>query len=171
MQPTPTAPAPCSRKPSTWRNSGVGGSPTRTRSEGWRHPETKRQRILSADEALALGGALRQAIAEGRVERQWFGFILLTALHGTRKSELLKAERAWLDRSLPALRLPDSKTGERLVYLSRASLAIIDALPVRESNPYLIVGRRTGRHLANRLRRRSALRRDRSQPGEAPARS
>ena len=114
-----------------------------------RFPEAKRQWILSSGEAIRLGAALRSALEEGRVTRQWFGFILLSALHGTRKSELLTAKRAWLDRSVPALRLPDSKTGERLIYLSRAALLILDALPVEEGNPYLIIGGRPGQHLVN----------------------
>ena len=47
------------------------------------------------------------------------------------------------------LRLPDSKTGARMVPLSRAAAGVLTALPHDPDNPWVIVGRKPGAHLTN----------------------
>jgi integrase len=47
------------------------------------------------------------------------------------------------------IRLPDSKTGPRTVYLSAPSIAVLSALPRVSKNPFVIVGDREHQHLVN----------------------
>jgi len=54
-------------------------------------------------------------------------FIYLLILSGARKGEIAAARPEWLDGDV--LRLPDSKTGEKPVYLPPAAMAVIARLP------------------------------------------
>ena len=61
------------------------------------------------------------------------------------------------------LRLPDSKTGARMVPLSHAAAGVLTTLPCARNNPRVIVGRKPGAHLTNlqhpwrRIRARAGL--------------
>ena len=57
----------------------------------------------------------------------------------------------WEDVDLEAgeLRLPDSKTGARMVPLSRAAAGVLAALPRNPDNPWVITGRKPGAHLTD----------------------
>jgi integrase len=52
--------------------------------------------------------------------------IRLLLLTGMRKSEVLGLRWEWVDVSSGTIRLPDSKTGQRTVYLSQAGLALLE---------------------------------------------
>ena len=74
----------------------------------------------------------------------------LYLLTGVRKTELLQAERADIDWNAAQLHLPDTKSGEeQFVALSAPALAILQAVPAMEGNPYLLPGAKKGRHLVN----------------------
>jgi integrase len=47
------------------------------------------------------------------------------------------------------LRLPDSKTGAKSVYLNVAAVETLCAIPRIEGNPWVIVGSKSGTHLVN----------------------
>ncbi|HHK74151.1 MAG TPA: site-specific integrase, partial [Rhizobiales bacterium] len=61
------------------------------------------------------------------------------------------------------LRIPDSKTGAKIIRLNEAAMAVLSSLPRLENNPYVIVGNRKGRCLVNiqkpwaRLRKSAGL--------------
>jgi integrase len=58
---------------------------------------------------------------------QSVAFIYLLLYSGARPAEIGQCQRAWLDGNV--LRLPDSKTGQRDVYLPPQAMAVIGSLP------------------------------------------
>ncbi len=76
--------------------------------------------------------------------------IWLYLLTGVRKSELRQARWNDIDWTRGMLRLSETKAGqEQEVALSAPALAIIQALPRLEGNPYLFPGAKKGRHFVN----------------------
>ena len=45
------------------------------------------------------------------------------------------------------VRLPDSKTGKKVIMLGAATLDILTSLPRIRNNPYILPGKKTGQHL------------------------
>ena len=68
-----------------------------------------------------------------------------------------------VDLEAGELRLRDSKTGARMVPLSRAATGVLSALPHDPDNPWVIVGKKVGAHLTDlqhpwrRIRARAVL--------------
>lgn len=87
-------------------------------------PENKRRRYLTPDEAKRLGAALE---AETALAPASVAFIYLLIYTGARRGEIAAARWDWLDGA--ALRLPDSKTGARTVYLPKAAMDLLATLP------------------------------------------
>ena len=75
----------------------------------------------------------------------------LYLLSGARRSELLSARRRDVDYERGGIRLPDTKANEeQWLPLSAPAMAIIQATPAMEKNPYLLPSTRTsGGHLVN----------------------
>lgn len=110
--------------------------------------EGKRERFLSDSEVTALGDALRAA--EGKGANPWvIGLIRLLLLTGARLGELLTLRWEYVDHAHQVLRLPDSKTGAKVIRLSQPALQILDALPRIDGNPWVFPGHIDGRHLVN----------------------
>jgi integrase len=91
-------------------------------------PAKRRDRYLSAEEIEKLGDALAAAEAEG-MSSTFTNAITLIALTGCRKSEALSLR--WRDVDLVAgcLRLPDSKTGAKVIPLPTAARVFLASLP------------------------------------------
>lgn len=89
-----------------------------------RYPERKRRRYMKAPEAKAIAAALDREEADNPA---CVAFLRLLILTGARKGEIARARWEWLDGSV--LRDPDSKTGERDIYLSPAAVAVLERLP------------------------------------------
>lgn len=89
-----------------------------------RFPERKRKRYMTPDEAQKIAAALDAHRAESPAA---VAYIYLLILTGTRRGEIWDARWDWLDGNV--LRLPDSKTGAKPVYLPPAAMDVIDALP------------------------------------------
>ncbi len=70
--------------------------------------------------------------------------IRLLILTGARMREILHARWNYVDFERGVLRLPDSKTGAKPVYLSAAALAVLAALPRINGNPFIIAGGKDG---------------------------
>ena len=68
----------------------------------------------------------------------------LLLLTGCRRSEILDLRWENVDFDHQCLRLPDSKTGAKIVYLNAPALTLISKLARVESNPYVIAGTREG---------------------------
>ncbi|NVK45943.1 MAG: tyrosine-type recombinase/integrase [Rhodobacteraceae bacterium] len=114
--------------------------------------EKGRERFLSSGEMQRLGDALTLAESEGlpwRVDESKPGAkhlpspekrrshfdvhsvaaIRLLLLTGARVREILDLQWAHVDFQRGMLRLPDSKTGAKVIVLGRAALALLDGLP------------------------------------------
>lgn len=124
-----------------------------------RYKEEKRERYLTAEELARLGSVLREANAE----RAAVNCIQLLLLTGCRLSEIQKLKWAYVDLDAGVLRLPDSKSGAKLVSIGQAAADVFKAIPRIEGNPYVITGQMEGQHLTDmqrpwrRLRERAGL--------------
>jgi integrase len=107
-------------------------------------PEKKLERFLSPRELARLGEALAAAEALGVESLYAIAAIRLLLLTGCRRTEILTLERGWIDLHNSCLRLPDSKTGAKVVHLGAAAIEVIRAIPEVVDNPYLLPGR--GQH-------------------------
>jgi integrase len=91
----------------------------------------KRERFLSEAELAKLADALAAMEAEHRLSPTATAAIRLLLLSGCRKSEILSLRWEWVDVERGVLRLPDSKTGAKVVPLAAAAVKLLAALPRR----------------------------------------
>ena len=104
-----------------------------------RFADQKRERFLSPAEWARLGVVLGEAEAEG-VNASAVNAIRLLTLTGCRKSEVLTLRWEWVDFDFGCLRLPDSKTGAKVVVLGAPATKLLAGLPRVEGNPYVFPG-------------------------------
>lgn len=136
-----------------------------------------RERFLSEEEVGLIGEALDQLEAEERVNADMADAARMLMVTGARKSEICDLEWSWVDAPRRLLRLPDSKTGAKVIPLAPPALAIL-ARRKRDASPYVfpaargegpMVGLpkawRAVKVRANEIARRRAL--DAAQPVEA----
>ncbi len=114
-----------------------------------KYPETARQRYLSAEELKRLGEVLQEAEEQGSESPYVIAAIRLLLLTGARLSEILTLEWRYVDLARGLLFLPDSKTGQRPVFLNSGAIELLQHLPRQPGNPYVIAGATQGRHLVN----------------------
>jgi integrase len=142
---------------------------------GWRDPSTnpvkgiaryrehKRERHLSPAELGRLGAVLRRAEVERTESPSTIALVRLLLLTGARLGEVLGLRWERLDWQAGSVRLADSKTGPKTLYLSEASRVVLAALPPVAGNPWCLPGRVHGRPLVNpqkpwrRIRRQAGL--------------
>ena len=112
-----------------------------------KYPERKRERFLTDKEFTRLGRTLDEVGMRGGATAPAVAAIRLLMLTGCRKNEILKLR--WKDVALDEseLRLPDAKTGARVVPLSPQAVKILAELPRTEGNPWVIHGKRPGTHM------------------------
>ena len=107
--------------------------------------EEKRDRWISPEELPRL----MKAIAEepNQFAKYAFHLYLLT---GVRREELLHAKWEDVDLVRNELRLAETKSNRvHYVPLSPEALDVLRKIPVKEGNPYIIVGQKPGQHLVN----------------------
>ncbi len=75
--------------------------------------------------------------------------IRLLIFTGCRLGEILTLKWEYVDIDNHCLRLPDSKTGAKIVYLSPPALETLNDIKAKKDNPYVITGRIEGMHLIN----------------------
>jgi integrase len=124
-----------------------------------RYEERPRERVLNEAEIAALGEAIENY--QGDVYAR--AAIRLIILLGCRKMEILKMRWEEIDLFAGSVRLPETKTGARTVYLGEEAVEILKCLPRRpilpeghlatgkapELNPYVIAGDKPGAHRAD----------------------
>ena len=112
-----------------------------------KHPERRRERFLTDKEFTRLGQTLDEVGTRGGATAPAVAAIRLLMLTGCRKNEILKLR--WEDVALEEseLRLPDAKTGARVVPLSPRVVKLLAELPRIEGNPWVIPGKRPGTHM------------------------
>lgn len=89
-----------------------------------RNKENKRRRYMTLDEAKAVAARLDHYKTQFPAG---VAYVYLLILTGTRRGEIWDARWEWLDGNV--LRLPDSKTGAKSVYLPPAAMEVINQLP------------------------------------------
>jgi integrase len=109
-----------------------------------KYKENARERFLSESELARLADALRETEA---VMPYAAAAIRLLILTGARRGEILALRWQHVDFEAACLRLPDSKTGAKVIHLTPAALEILQSLPRIENNPFVIVGLKAGTHL------------------------
>jgi integrase len=114
-----------------------------------RFRERKRERYLSAEELARLGAALTAAERDGTVTPKdgakavsinpfALAAIKLLLFTGARRGEILSAKWDYYDRKHGLLRLPESKTGAKVIPLNAPARAVLDGLARLDGNPYII---------------------------------
>ncbi|HEV2551130.1 MAG TPA: tyrosine-type recombinase/integrase [Stellaceae bacterium] len=109
-----------------------------------KYPERKRERFLSGNELARLGDAL--AASDGKEHPSALAAIRLLLLTGARLSEILTLEWRMVDLERKCLRLPDSKTGRKVIPLGAPALKVLKHLGERRLNGYVLPGEREDRH-------------------------
>ncbi len=134
-----------------------------------RFPERSRDRYLTDDELGRLGQAIKTAetgfnsvvlpgpsVRAGcmrRTAEDWraIAAIRLLILTGARMTEVLSLQWDWIDKTRGVARLPDSKTGPKLLYLPEIAILLLDKLKTRVDNehrgsPFVLPGDRSTTH-------------------------
>ena len=103
-------------------------------------PVRKMERFLSEDEIARLAVAL--AAEFSRTGNPYAAAaIKLLLLTGGRRGEILGLQWQHVDFERQCLRLPDSKTGAKVVYLNPPALEVLAGLPRMESNAHVFPGK------------------------------
>lgn len=142
---------------------GLRPDGTNPRKHIKKFPEEKRERFLSPAELKRVGEVLREMEVE-RVElASAIAAVRLLVLTGCRLNEIMKLKWEYVDLAGKALRLPDSKTGAKVVHLGQPAVEILEAMERVENNPWVIVGTKLGAPLTDlqpfwqRVRARAGL--------------
>ena len=128
-----------------------------------RFKEEKRERFLSDQEYQRLGSTLREIEAEGLETTSAIAAIRLLMLTGCRLSEIQKLRWEHVDLDAGELRLPDTKTGAKVVHVGDPAIAVLRGIDRQEDGPWVIAGRKPGNHLTDlqhpwrRIRARAGL--------------
>jgi len=142
---------------------GLRPDGTNPRKHIRKYPEEKRERFLSAAELRRIGEVLREMEAE-RIELP--SAILaarLLILTGCRLNEIMTLQWAHVDLIERVLRLPDSKSGAKVVHLGQPAVELLHDAHCLNGNPWVITGTLPGKHLSDlqpfwqRVRARAGL--------------
>jgi integrase len=94
----------------------------------------RHDRYLNKDELERLGSALVDAEADG-FSQFAIAAIRFMLLSGCRSGEAMNLQWNWIDRDHNLAKLPDSKTGQKVVLLGKGAMALLDDLPRVEGSP------------------------------------
>ena len=114
-----------------------------------RFREEKRERFLSDIEYQRLGAALKEIEVDGSETASAIAAVRLLMLTGCRLSEIQKLLWEHVDLGAGELRLPDTKTGAKVVYLGDPAIAVLERIDRRDGNPWVIAGRKPESHLTD----------------------
>ena len=122
-----------------------------------------RERYLKNDELSRLGTAVSEVEAKRPDLAPAMAAIRLLIFTGCRRNEILDLKWEHVDVEAACLRLPDSKTGAKVVHLPAPALEVLSNIERVEGNAYVIVGRKSGarlvglNHIWARVRERADL--------------
>jgi integrase len=114
-----------------------------------KYREDKRERYLTKEELQCLGTALDDAKHNQTESPFVIAAIGLLVLTGARLTEVLTLKWDYVDLENAVLRLPDSKTGAKLIYLNDVAVKLLRAMPRMAGNPFVIAGGKPGARLVN----------------------
>ena len=128
-----------------------------------KYREKPRERFLGSEELATLGHTLRKAERSGKEMPSVITAIRLLLLTGARVNEILTLKWNYVDIERRCLRLPDSKTGAKVIALGAPALEVLQAVEHQQGNPYVCPGAKPGHHLVgirkawHRLRLKAGL--------------
>jgi integrase len=128
-----------------------------------KYAEEKRERFLSPAELNRVGEVLREMESEGIELASAIAAARLLILTGCRLSEIMTLQWEHVDIPGRALRLPDSKTGAKIVHLGQPAIEVPEKIARTEKNPWVIVGTKPDARLTDlqpfwqRVRARAGL--------------
>jgi integrase len=128
-----------------WGLRGDASNPCRHVTK---YREQKRERYLTKEELRRLGGTLADAERAGTESPFAMAAIGLLILTGARLMEILTLRWEYVLEN-EVLRLPDSKTGAKLIHLNAPAIDLLRALPRMAGNPHVIAGKKDGASLVN----------------------
>ena len=114
-----------------------------------RYPERAMERFLSGDELGRLGAVLFEAERAATELPSVIAAIRLLMFTGARLGEILNLEWTHVDFERACLRLPESKTGAKVIHLSAPALEVLNGIERREGSPWVIAGRDPDKPLVN----------------------
>lgn len=109
-----------------------------------KYPEEKRERFLSMPELRRVGEILRQMEVEGVELPSAILAARLLILTGCRLNEIMTLKWECVDLADNVLRLPDSKTGAKVVHLGQPAIELLKTAERIEDNPWVSVVRLIG---------------------------
>jgi integrase len=142
---------------------GLRPEGTNPRKHIKKYPEEKRERFLSAAELRRVGEVLHEMEDEGVELPSAIAAVRLLILTGCRLGEIMTLKWEYVDFAGKALRLPDSKTGAKVVHLGQPAVEVLQKIERVEKNPWVIVGTKPGARLSDlqpfwqRVRARAGL--------------
>ncbi len=128
-----------------------------------KYAEEKRERFLSPAELKRVGDVLREMEDEGIELSSAIAAARLLILTGCRLGEIMTLQWEHVDLASRALRLPDSKTGAKVVHLGQPAIDVLTGIKKIDKNPWVIVGTLPGARLTDlqpfwqRVRARAGL--------------
>lgn len=128
-----------------------------------KYVEEKRERFLSPAELKRVGKVLRDMESEGIEMPSAIAATRLLILTGCRLNEIMTLQWEHVDVPAKALRLPDSKTGAKVVHLGQPAIDVLEQIVRVQTNPWVIVGTLPGARLTDlqpfwqRVRARAGL--------------
>src|SRR5262249_12315997 len=114
-----------------------------------KYREDKRERYLTKEELQRLGAVLADAQTKAIESPFAIAAIGLLVLTGARLTGILNLRWECGDLENEVLRLADSKTGAKLIYLNAAAINLLRTMPRMSGNPYVIAGKNHGARLIN----------------------
>lgn len=118
-------------------------------TEVTKYPEYKRERFLNEQEFARLGKALDEVERSGAETKSAINAIRLLALTGCRLSEIMTLKWDYVDLKDKVFRLPDSKTGAKIVRIGSSVVTLLKHIKKLEDNPYVITGKNPGNALSD----------------------
>lgn len=114
-----------------------------------KYVEQKRGRFLSPEEFAALGKTLREIEQDGSETQSAVNAVRLLILTGCRLSEIMTLKWEHIDTAARELRLPDSKTGAKVVHFGQTVADILEKIEKLDDNPWVITGKKEGSRLTD----------------------
>lgn len=111
-----------------------------------RYKTSKKERYLSRAELKRLGDLLDDWEANEKINIYAAFAIRLLIVTGARLSEILTLKWAYVYREHRVIQLPDSKTAFKYIFLNDYALAILAHIPRLNKNPYVLPGKKKGKH-------------------------
>jgi integrase len=114
-----------------------------------KYTEQKRERFLSPEEFAKLGQVLRDVERDGSETPAAIAAIRLLMLTGCRLGEIMTLKWDHVDTKARELRLPESKTGAKVVHFGQTAADILDGIERLDGNPFVVTGKVDGHRLTD----------------------